>query len=108
MRMMPDIRKSTKLTITELVGMTRRGKYTFEMRLVLPNQRPENSDNGLFIPDKNVAPGKKVEQLPIIPQVFPVLSLCTTCLNYKFSVWHLPSSAPSVTWCLNENSLSLN
>ena len=34
--MMPDMRKSTKLTITELVGMTRRGKYTFEMRLALP------------------------------------------------------------------------
>src|SRR5262245_19078957 len=34
---MPTVmRKSTKLVMTELAGMTRRGKYTFEIRWALP------------------------------------------------------------------------
>src|SRR5665647_1445690 len=30
-KMIPEIRKSAKLTITALAGITRRGKYTFEI-----------------------------------------------------------------------------
>src|SRR5674476_717821 len=30
-RIIPEIRKSTKLTITALAGITRRGKYSFEI-----------------------------------------------------------------------------
>ena len=46
-RIIPDMRKSTKLTITELVGMTRRGKYTFEMRLAFPIKLLLDSDKAL-------------------------------------------------------------
>jgi hypothetical protein len=46
-RITPEIKKSTKLVITELAGIIRRGKYIFEIRLALPIRELLVSDKAL-------------------------------------------------------------
>ncbi len=40
-----------------------------------PDQRPGDADDGLFVADRNVAPGEDLEELPVVPEVAPVVLL---------------------------------
>ena len=39
-----------------------------------PNHCPDNADDGLLVSDEDVAPGEKVEQLAIAPEITPVVA----------------------------------
>ena len=38
-------------------------------------------DHGLLVPNRQIAPGQHPEQLPISPEVEPIVALCSTGLN---------------------------
>jgi hypothetical protein len=40
-----------------------------------PDDSPGDADDGLFVSDKDVAPGEEVEQLAVAPEVAPVVLL---------------------------------
>jgi hypothetical protein len=45
------------------------------------NWRPGHADHRLLVADKTIAPSEKVKQLPIAPEIMPVLAFSATGFN---------------------------
>jgi hypothetical protein len=48
---------------------------------------PRNSDDGLFVANRNIPRRQDIEQLSVVPEVTPLLALGTASLDYKL-VFH--------------------
>jgi hypothetical protein len=44
-------------------------------------KRPADTYNGLLVANKQVAPGKEEEELPITPEISPILAFNSVCFN---------------------------